>query len=83
MLLGLGLYVHVFAALTVLPHAVWIVMRRPPRRHVAVGAGLAMVVGSPIVIYFLYYSRGPANRLDSSADSRVSVARGDPADGRI
>ncbi len=56
-LLGLGLYAQVFALLMVLPHAVWIVMRRPPRRHVAMAAGLAVLVAGPMLV-FLFYNFG-------------------------
>lgn len=55
MLLGLGLYAHVFAVLMVLPHAVWIVMRRPPSRHVAMAAGLAVLVAGPMLVYLFYH----------------------------
>src|SRR5664280_2901592 len=54
-LLGLGVYAQMFALLMVLPHAVWIVMRRPPRRHVAMAAGLAVLVAGPMLAYL--YSR--------------------------
>jgi uncharacterized membrane protein len=49
-LLGLGIYAQVFALLMVLPRAVWIVMRRPPRRHIAMAPGLAVLVASPMLI---------------------------------
>lgn len=59
-LLGLGLYAHIFAALIVLPHAVWIVMQRPRWRHVAMAAGVAVLVASPMLVYF-YFNFGATN----------------------
>jgi mannosyltransferase len=54
-LLSLGLYVHIFGALMVLPHAVWIVMQRPPRRRVALAAGVALLVASPMLVYLPFH----------------------------
>jgi mannosyltransferase len=59
-LLGLGMYAQMFALLMVLPHAVWIVMRRPPRRHVAMAAGLAVLVASPMVVLLFFHFGTPA-----------------------
>lgn len=55
LLVGLGLYAHLFAVLNVLPHAVWIVMLRPPRRQVALAAGAAGMVASPMVVYLFFH----------------------------
>ena len=54
-LLGLGMYVHMFAALMVLPHVVWIAVRRPPIRRVALAAGIAALVAAPMLVYLAHY----------------------------
>ena len=55
LLLGLGMYVQMFAALMVLPHIVWIALRRPPKRRVALAAGLAALVAAPMLVYIAHY----------------------------
>ena len=51
LLFGLTPYLHVFAVLMVLPHAVWILVRRPPWGRVAVAASLALLVAAPMLVY--------------------------------
>lgn len=53
-LLGLGVYVHMFAALMVLPHVVWIALRRPPMRRVALAAGASTLVAAPMLVYLAF-----------------------------
>jgi hypothetical protein len=60
-LLGLGLYAQAFALLMLLPHAVWVVMRRPPRRYVAMAAALAVLVASPMLVSLFLIHFGAGN----------------------
>lgn len=50
-LLGLSLYVHMFAALMILPHAAWIALKRPPIRRVILALMVAGFTAAPMVLY--------------------------------